>query len=111
MQGDYMALRFRLAEEISRGVAPKPDEGTFGHAGVTLDSRRVAHLAKAGETPNLKIRYRMRNGAVWLGTNAFFFEERTAERYNGAAYGEFRVDVESGEAVLVRLADAQLNPL
>jgi uncharacterized membrane-anchored protein len=71
----------------------------------------VARLAKAGETPNLRIRYRMRNGAVWLGTNAFFFEERTAGRYNGARYGEFRVDVESGEAVLVRLADAKLDPL
>ena len=111
MQGDYMALRFRLADEISRGVTPKPEEGTFGHAGVMLDSQRVAHLAKAGETPNLKIRYRIRNGAVWLGTNAFFFEERTADRYNAARYGEFRVDVESGEAVLVRLADAKLNPL
>ena len=111
MQGDYMALRFRLADEINRGVTPKPDEGTFGLAGVMLDAQRVAHLAKPGETPNLKIRYRTRNGAVWLGTNAFFFEERTAERYNGARYGEFRVDVESGEAVLVRLADAKLNPL
>ena len=111
MQGDYMALRFRLAEEITRGVTPKPDEGTFGHAGVMLDAQRVAHLAKAGETPNLKIRYRMRNGAVWLGTNAFFFEERTADRYTVARYGEFRVDVESGEAVLVRLADDKLKPL
>jgi uncharacterized membrane-anchored protein len=106
-----MALRFRLAEEISRGVAPKPDEGTFGYAGVMLDLQRVARLARPDETPNLRIRYRMRNGSVWLGTNAFFFEERTAARYNGARYGEFRVDVASGEAVLVRLADTKLDPL
>jgi hypothetical protein len=31
--------------------------------------------------------------------------------YEGARYGEFRVDPSSGEAVLVGLRDAELNPL
>jgi uncharacterized membrane-anchored protein len=46
---------------------------------------------------------------VWLGTNAYFFEEGTAQQYEGARFGEFRVDRESGEAVLVGLADKALK--
>jgi len=59
----------------------------------------------------LRIRYRIRNCRVWLGTNAYFFEEGTASRYDGAKYGEFRVDPVSGEAVLVGLADETLSDL
>ena len=48
---------------------------------------------------------------VWLGTNAFFFEEGTAERFSKARYGEFRVDRASGEAVLVGLRNDRLEAL
>lgn len=114
MQGDYMALRFRLAQEIERSFGagePKPLDGEQRLAKVSLDDRRIASLAKPGAAPSLAIRWRMRKDAVWLGTNAFFFEEGSEERYRGARYGEFRVDKESGEAVLVGLRDARLNPL
>ena len=104
MQGDYMALRFRLTDAIASSVKPLPAEGTFGTVDVTLDGKRVANLAPGGGT--LKLRYRVRNGAVWLGTNAFFFEEGTGDRYARARYGEFRVDRDSGEAVLVGLKDS-----
>ena len=104
MQGDYMALRFRLTDAIASSVKPLPAEGTFGTVDVTLDGKRVANLALGGGT--LKLRYRVRNGAVWLGTNAFFFEEGTGDRYARARYGEFRVDRDSGEAVLVGLKDS-----
>jgi uncharacterized membrane-anchored protein len=70
MQGDYMALRFTLARQIEGAVKPLPLEGTFGTVEIALDERRVAHLGNG----KLKIRYRVRNGGVWLGTNAFFFE-------------------------------------
>ncbi len=113
MQGDYMALRFAMTRDLERaaGDAP-PREGETRRAPVTLDARRVAHLA----TPNsgaaaLTLRYRIRGGQVWLGTNAYFFEEGTAARFEGARYGEFRVDRASGEAVLVGLRDAALAPL
>jgi uncharacterized membrane-anchored protein len=114
MQGDYMALRFRLAQEIERsfqagGVAPLDGEQRL--ASVALDERRIASLAKPGAAAPLAIRWRMRKGAVWLGTNAFFFEEGSEQRYSAARYGEFRVDRESGEAVLVGLRDARLQPL
>ena len=112
MQGDYMALRFALAEALERAngkadVAPR--EGEVRFASAALDARRVAHLAGTGTA--VRLRYRIRGGQVWLGTNAFFFEEGSAERFTAARYGEFRVDRASGEAVLVGLRDAALKPM
>jgi uncharacterized membrane-anchored protein len=111
MQGDYMTLRFRLAEDIRTHAKPLPAEGEMGRAEVNVGKDRVATLAKAGETGNLRVRYRVRKGNVWLGTNAFFFEEGSEKRFAPARYGEFRVDAGSGEAVLVGLRDSALKPL
>jgi uncharacterized membrane-anchored protein len=113
MQGDYMALRFRLAEEIGASIRPdqRPRDGEMRLAPVTLDGKRIASLAKPGAAPTLAIRYRYRHGDVWLGTNAFFFEEGSEERFARARYGEFRVDRGTGEAVLVGLRDEGMKPL
>jgi uncharacterized membrane-anchored protein len=117
MQGDYMALRFALAIKLDeripkryggRGDAANWVDGKFDTVRVALDARRVATLT---EGDGLQFRYRVRNGQAWLGTNAFFFEEGTAERYNLARYGEFRLDTTTGEAVLVALRDAELRSL
>lgn len=117
MQGDYMALRFRLADRIQSW---RETEGRAGlrTAPLTVDDRGVATLsADAGgaaapaDGNGLVIAFRIRGGRVWLGTNAYFFEEGTAERYAPASYGEFRIDPSTGEAVLVGLRDADLNPL
>ena len=101
MQGDYMALRFELANNISA-----PAEGS---APLFVDERGIATLNRSPKPDDLRIRYRVRNGQVWLGTNAYFFEEGSAERYQRARYGEFRIDRDSGEAVLVGLADENLK--
>jgi uncharacterized membrane-anchored protein len=117
MQGDYMALRFRLAQEIETSlhsgapVNPAASDAESGFANIVLDEKRIASLAKPGALSTLRIRYRLRKGGVWLGTNAFFFEEGTDRRYASARYGEFRLDAASGEAVLVGLRDAKLGPL
>jgi uncharacterized membrane-anchored protein len=114
VQGDYMALRFALASDIERrGLDEQHPErdGDFAVASVSLDSRRIGTLAADAAAPAVKLRYRIRSGRVWLGTNAFFFEEGTSERYRGARYGEFRVDRSSGEAVLVGLCDDALGAL
>ena len=58
-----------------------------------------------------QLRYRLRGNQVWLGTNAYFFEEGSARHYERARFGEFRVDRDTGEAVLVGLRDAALAPL
>ena len=130
MQGDYMTLNFRLAQEIERSLpavtsldnAPRqpsttanerPRNGEVRTASITLDGKRIASLAAAGAGAGntLTIAYRMRNDRVWLGTNAFFFEEGRAEQYAKARYGEFRLDAASGEAVLVGLRNSELKPL
>ena len=103
MQGDYMALRFAIADGI--------DTKASGSAPLLVGPNGVATLDPNPKAAGLRIRYRVRNGSVWLGTNAYFFEEGTANRYTGARYGEFRIDRSSGEAVLVGLADQSLNPL
>jgi uncharacterized membrane-anchored protein len=108
MQGDYMALGFRLADEVAawRAVGPR---GRLRTAPLQLDECRVATLAEGGST--LQIAFRIRGGSVWLGTNAYFFAEGTGDRYTLARYGEFRIDPATGEAVLVGLRDAELEAL
>jgi uncharacterized membrane-anchored protein len=103
MQGDYMALRFEIASRI--------DTRASGSAPLLVDSRGIATLNPDANAEGLRIRYRIRNGQPWIGTNAYFFEEGTADHYAGARYGEFRIDRGSGEAVLVGLRDADLKNL
>ena len=104
MQGDYMALRFTLEDALTTG----PDAG---RQPLVVDARRVARAAVAGEAGQLELEYRVRQGRPWIGTNAYFFEEGTAGRYDRARYGKFRLDPRSGEAVLVGLADEDLGDL
>jgi uncharacterized membrane-anchored protein len=61
-------------------------------------------------TGELKLRYRLRAGMVQFATNAFFFQEGTADAYATARYGEFRV-ADSGEMILTGLRDEHFNPL
>ncbi len=111
MQGDYMALRFALVQQLDKAVAENAREGEVRRADVVLAANGVATLADGASPATLQLRYRIRHGQVWLGTNAFFFQEGDAERFGAARYGEFRVDRASGEAVLVGLRDESLKAL
>ena len=109
MQGDYMALRFRLAESVPRGSAAD------GHVVATLDSRGIAayrrlHDGKPVESNEVLLRYRVRNGQLKFATNAFFFEEGSGSRYEQARYGEFRVATD-GELLLTGLRGKDLRKL
>jgi len=101
-------------------------EGSFGWAPIILDARNVARLSTPSDAAQsadkdsadqnsadqgLTLRYRVRNGQIWLGTNAFFFEEGTAENYSNARFGEFRVNRSTGEAILVALRNQALEAL
>ena len=110
MQGDYMALRFQLAGAIETSLSSLPS-GASQRAQIVLDDRGVATLSAGDADSTLLIRYRLRNGRVWLGTNAYFFEEGTAAQFTNARYGEFRLDRASGEAVLVALCDGERRVL
>ena len=111
IQGDYMRLDYAVAREA--GV----DE-TWPRTGrivVALDERGVGRYRRRHDGSPLApgeqlLVYRMRAGRVRLGHDAFFFQEGHAARYEGAKYGEVRVDA-SGGSVLVGLRDEALQAL
>lgn len=105
MQGDYMALRFQVAEEaFARGMRHSSEDG---HLVVRIDAQGIARLARRhGGEPlgegEVLLRYRVRNGEPRFATNAFFFQEGHAKAYERARYGEFRV-APSGEMLLTHM--------
>ncbi|APV51649.1 hypothetical protein BWI17_19295 [Betaproteobacteria bacterium GR16-43] len=106
MQGDYMALRFKIAEKLGR----EQGDGRFV---VKVDDRNVAAFVRVHAGAMLSpgealVEFRVRNGNVRIVTNAFFFEEGRGGSFNAARYGEFRVRPD-GVALLTGLRDAALN--
>jgi uncharacterized membrane-anchored protein len=103
MQGDYMALRYKIAQAIDEGSLPKD-----GALMVSVDDKSVAtfkrlHVSGVPLAPGERLlRYRIRANGVRLGAESFFFQEGHAMYYNGAKYGELRV-ADSGDSVLVGL--------
>jgi len=112
MQGDYMALRFDIARDIYNNIDDK-NELTDGFVLVRLDERKVATFKSLENSLSLKsdellLQYRIRNRTVKFATNAFFFQEGTASKYQKAKYGEFRVNGK-GELLLVAMADENIS--
>jgi len=113
MQGDYMALRFQVANDLRSHV--DKETGHDGYVVVKLDDRRLGSYARLDDGSALganeaRMRYRMRNKQIKFGTNAFFFQEGDAHLYGKARYGEFRVGAD-GESILTGLRDDQLAVL
>jgi uncharacterized membrane-anchored protein len=113
MQGDYMALNFALAREIAPRVNASVDGP--GVAVLKLNDKRVGAFSRLDDGAPLspeevRFRFRIRRGTVWLGTNAFFFHEGDEVRYRPTHFGEFRVN-ERGDAMLVDLRDQNLGKL
>ena len=123
MQGDYMALRFDLAEKVY-GALPKSEklkrwrhdiEASDGFAVVTLNEQDIGILKdlytnQALANNEILMRYRVRNGGVKFATNAFFFQEGFGKYYEPARYGQFKVD-KKGELLLVAMYDKDLKKL
>ena len=123
MQGDYMALRFRLANEVHNALPKKKEQQRWrhnvdaadGYVVVSLDERHIAsfkrlHKDQALSKDEILMRFRVRNGAVKFATNAFFFQEGHGADYQSARYGQFRVD-DRGELLLAAMYDENLNKL
>lgn len=123
MQGDYMALRFQLADQISRTfdqrvnnrgrveTVPTVDD----YVVISLDNRNIGTFKDIDTTRQLAenellLHYRIRDGKVRLATNAFFFQEGHAHFYETARYGQFRVDGK-GELLLAAMYDKDLKKL
>ena len=124
MQGDYMALRFEVGNEIQAQLRSlQTKSGTTesrlasqdGTIVVTLDKNSVGQFARFADQQALDdnerlMGFRVRNGQVKFATNAFFFQEGTAQIYAQARYGEFRV-APDGELLLTGMRDKALKRL
>jgi len=92
MQGDYMALRFKITDEAfpnsrwglrsRQDGAAEPEFPVDGHLVVTVDEHGV--------------------GQIKFATNGYFFEEGQAQTYEQARYGAFRV-AENGDMILTAM--------
>lgn len=132
IQGDYMRLRYKIEGEL--GPMRRPGTGflrkiLFGRSSPNVDLSAPedgllvirqppfagAELLRIDDgTPLssglIRLRYRKRGDTYTIGSNAFYFEEGTAELYENAKFGELRVDAD-GDSVLVGLLDQDLHPL
>ncbi|MBI5484231.1 MAG: GDYXXLXY domain-containing protein [Deltaproteobacteria bacterium] len=112
MQGDYMALRFKLATE----AFPHDKIKTLkdGRIVLAVDPNNVATFRRFSDgrtdADEALLRYRIRNNQPKFASNAFFFQEKHGSYYQNAKYGEFKVST-NGEALLVALRGADLQTL
>ncbi len=111
LQGDYMRLDYAIARRVPNG-ATWPRDGALvvrvAEGGVAEFVRRDEGGPLAGGERRLT--YRIRQGRLRGGTDAFHFQEGTGEVFEAARYGEMRVAAD-GTAVLVALRDADRRAL
>ena len=114
LQGDYMALRYRMTDEVGRNLSNVASAD--GHAVVRLGEYGVASFVRVhnANTPigvgEKLLYFRKRGESVRVASDAFFFQEGDGEVYRNARYGELRVDGD-GSAVLVGLRDGAFDAL
>jgi uncharacterized membrane-anchored protein len=115
MQGDYMRLNFSLPDAGARADLGLL-RGQRPHVVARLDARGVATLVRLhrpGEplgANELHIELTPKNGQWTLVTDAWFFREGDAARWQTARFGEFRVAAD-GRALLVGLTDDKLGTI
>jgi uncharacterized membrane-anchored protein len=138
MQGDYMALLFAAADDVRKALYPEsPDSDVWmlrqmgvswshrcsaegcheGYLVLATDKDGVGRFVRiqAAPTPlgrgEVAVRFRERDWReIRIASNAWFFAEGQAKRYESATYGELRV-APDGTALLTGLRDAQRKRL
>ena len=114
MQGDYMTLRYAIADEILTASEQRRNEveSSNGYAIIQLDKNNVGQFVRLADSNNrnnlatneLPLHYRIRRNQVKLATNAYFFQEGHAEAFEDAEYGLFRVNGK-GEPLLTNMVN------
>lgn len=120
MQGDYMDLEFEVSQQVRKALFEQDELDVYldaydGVIRAQLDQNRVASFVaieqQQGASANdVYLPFRLRNGVIKFASNAFFFEEGKADKFESAQYGEFRLG-ENGELLLIGLRDAELKIL
>lgn len=108
MQGDYMVLRYAIAQKIRQVNA----DGMGGRAIIRLDASRIATFDRVDDGSDLAaneryLAYKNRRGAQF-GLESFFFQEGKGEDYAEAEYAEVRLSP-SGGAILVDLVEPPIQ--
>ena len=113
MLGDYMRLRY-TEERVPEGrdIDDLPPKGAFV---MTLNENNVgsvSHLESKAQIASDQVRfnYTRTNRSLTFGAPRFYFENGTAETYENARYGVFKVSP-TGKAILVNLADEEFKTL
>lgn len=116
LQGDYMALDWAIARDVEATFgAQRPRHGD-GYAVLALAADGTTTFLRSQARPDpvaggeVALRWRLRGGRVRIVTNAWFFPEGQAGRYQSARHGELRLGAD-GEALLVAMRDGELNRL
>ncbi|MCB1657367.1 MAG: GDYXXLXY domain-containing protein, partial [Pseudomonadales bacterium] len=114
MQGDYMALRFKLEQDITPQLTHDKTQNADGYVVVNVNAQGIGefvqlqdNLANVVNPQQIAMRYRVREGKIKFATNAFFFEEGKSDLYAQARYGEFKVAA-NGELLLKDLRGENL---
>ncbi len=115
MQGDYMALRFKITNEVFGTRLDQRSMPSDGRVVLTVEENDVAKFKRLDDASPLAadevaMQYRIRENKPKFATNAFFFQEGHAMDYAKARYGEFRV-AGNGECILTGLRDENLAQL
>jgi|GEM_PF-316598 len=117
MQGDYMRLRFNLADKIrsDENTSKEGVDKVDGFVIIDVNAKGVGSFnalsqGQSLEANQLKLQYRTRKGRIQFATNAFFFQEGDAMLFDAARYGEFKVD-DKGELLLKAMYDQDLKLL
>ncbi len=108
MQGDYMALRYKISENMDYNTIPKR-----GYCVVRIDALGIAEKARFQKdiTPlnggELLIKYNLSDRwNINIGAESFFFQEGHAKKYEQAKYGGIKTD-KNGNSLLIGLYDEQ----
>jgi uncharacterized membrane-anchored protein len=117
MQGDYMALRYSISENIDYENYEKMPKR--GYCVVRIDSNGIAEKVRfqKDKTPlndgEYIINYTLSGNwriNVNIGAESFFFQEGQAEKYEKAKYGGIKID-NNGNSLLIGLYDEQRKNL
>lgn len=114
IQGDYMTLGYNIPNELD---VDQP-RGQFV---IKINENKTASFVRVAQSPqeelapdehliNFQRQFNRWRGDIVIGTDAFFFQEGTADVYENARYGEFRV-AKNGTPILVGLRDVSLQKL
>lgn len=115
IQGDYMRLNFRIPGEVigearSLLTAERPRVVGRRDARGVLTLIRLYRRNEPLAADEMVVELTPKDGRWILVSDAWFFREGDAKRWEAARFGEFRV-LPDGRALLVGLADADLAPL